>query len=502
MKVNKYIILILYMAVIPLLSGCIKDDPGTDVGMVAGGNEIDFEFAMPQYAHEVLGTRGTELPLTEPATAVELKIWDAHLLVFRGNTRLRYERMDVDKITDNETALPRYRSYFNYIVGDRFVVLLNTGYTTDFPYAAINNVDDINKATKTSPWMLTGTPKIPMCGEEVLADTFSLAAGAGKAKVTIPVYRSVSRFGVTQKAGLSLDGKPWVIDQFEFKQTPLGAFPESPAAQHNYIAPNSDVPTLKEAHTERWYSNSEKKTVGTFSYFPAYPTSRYINLAILDFTVYHQNRAHAIIRASWNGTFYFYRIDLANQVEVDDKNELRHGKWFDFKKNTAYTIQVNGVKGHGYSTAAEASANPGKNIVYDVIVDDAYSNFVKSNGHYAIGLSRREVYAPGSLKNTTIDVAYVRYISPIYLPTPNTISVITASIIPSGATFTTTTTSLTPTSTMLKATVSENFEEGKIAVAFGELTDTITVRRGAYLNVDITVPDWDGGGGGDVDVED
>ena len=48
--------LILHTAVILLLTGCIKEAPGSDTDM-AVDYEIDFEFAMPQYADEVLGTR-------------------------------------------------------------------------------------------------------------------------------------------------------------------------------------------------------------------------------------------------------------------------------------------------------------------------------------------------------------------------------------------------------------------------------------------------------------
>lgn len=489
--------LILHTAVILLLTGCIKEAPGSDTDM-AVDYEIDFEFAMPQYADEVLGTRATA-----PGTAAELQIWDAHLLVFRTNSRVHYESLNTTKISGNGTALPKCRSYFDYKPGDHIVVLLNTGYTTNFPYGSITNVSDINTVTTCSKWQISDTsPKIPMCGEQTLPNDFTLAAGAGKAKVTIPVYRSVSRFGVKQADGLLLDGKSWKILDFGFVNVPRAYYDDAtPAAQHNYIAPASELPTLKGTPTAQWFVNEGQKDVSTYHYFPAFPASLYAQIYTVNVTTYDVLRAHAVIRASWDGKDNYYRIELAKQIGTGVGDDLRHGEWFDFKKNTSYTIQVNAVNGPGYPTLEKASDNPGKNIVYDVLVDDAYSNFVTSNGQYAIGVSRREAYVPGNA--TDLDVAYVRYISPINVTgLENKMKVKEGSVKPAGSTITLSHDFLTSTSVMLKAVVDSNFEEAVVEVTFGDLKEYITIRSGTYLEVGVDVPDWGPGGGADVGVDD
>ncbi|MGL4518237.1 MAG: hypothetical protein ACRCUJ_00685 [Phocaeicola sp.] len=103
----------------------------------------------------------------------------------------------------------------------------------------------------------------------------------------------------------------------------------------------------------------------------------------------------------------YYKVRIRYAV-ADETNYV-------VQPNRLYKVNVNAVKGPGYTTLAEAKANAPQNIEYDVTVDNSNSgatDLVISNGAYYLGVTNSEYWLYSSEATNTVVVTTLTHNAP------------------------------------------------------------------------------------------
>ena len=101
---------------------------------------------------------------------------------------------------------------------------------------------------------------------------------------------------------------------------------------------------------------------------------------------YYATSAHLVIRAKYDGSYYYYRINFTSDGSLDG---YERGEYIPVIRNYKYVVDVTAVLGKGYATAAEASAAKDvlNNLNYTIhsIEESVYSN-IWYDGQYMLAL--------------------------------------------------------------------------------------------------------------------
>lgn len=111
---------------------------------------------------------------------------------------------------------------------------------------------------------------------------------------------------------------------------------------------------------------------------------------------FYANRAHIVVRAKYEGAFYYYRINFTSDGSLDG---YAKGENIPVIRNYRYRVVVHEVLAPGYGSKAEAMAAAGEinNLNYKVLTyseSNHNKTHVVYDGNYYLGVDRTEFSVP------------------------------------------------------------------------------------------------------------
>lgn len=182
-----------------------------------------------------------------------------------------------------------------------------------------------------------------------------------------------------------------------------------------------------------------------------------------------------IVKGTYNNNTYFYKLGFNDPESIP----------MDIVRNNLYEFTINQIKGPGYSSIADAMANPANNVEYTITVTDLGSFEIADNGNYYLGLSNStflQFYPAGSTLFTwagsglTMDNIVV---ATVYTNAPTSLTTKSITLSGGGGKVTLLTTSVNITgaiaATDILVDLQPDFTIATITVSLGTLTRTIQV---------------------------
>lgn len=371
-----------------LMSGCVSDKLD---GLCPPDNRVRIALAIGD--RTVVETRSV-------ASTQERTIDDAYVLIFGADGKyVDQERVAIaTNISDNGSQTPVLTTNFVPIVGQKVVVLVNTGKADGFVLpltVGVSTTADINAALGSysifTAWDPNGEDnaqsgrRMPMSGETVWSASDN----------TINMYRSVA------KLQLRVDNNLQGVFAAPFQQAATDDLVEWSVgnqmceAGYLYSANGATIYPTDAYSTDpansmlSWtgrtsgygapVGSSDTNPRNKVLYLPEYPYSTKAGSVTLDPMVWNAQRMCMIVIVGGNR---YYRIDLYDHVTK---------RYLDFKRNYHYIVHITKVNSEGYTSSTEAFANPSSNLEYSIVVTDERDDSTLSNGQYAVATDRAEV---------------------------------------------------------------------------------------------------------------
>lgn len=450
----------LLFLLLPSLTGCTKEESGP-----GAGNDHKTTITLRLADTEDVSTRSV-------ASANERLISDAYILIFRGGSYFAGEKVDIAAdLAGNGGQAPVVTSTLRMAAGDRVAVLCNTGVATLPAFVVGSDTEAaINTHFPSATWNLNQAGAasgqgMPMSGviehwNPAVTQVCSLRRSAAKIQVAVSLASTPGDVTGAFTGPDAISAITW------------GVF--NKAVEGNILAPASGL-SIPSPVTFINNTGLPQRVVGAVGatpqsltyYMPEYNNSVRAREAAVAHNVFNADRTCVILSANSG----FYRLDLYDQLAA---------AFIDIHRNFHYTVNITQVTSAGYTTLAEALANPSSNIRYHLTVTDENSNIVASNGQYAIGLSADTVNVFGGAR--TYDIAMARKIGAPGTVTTNSITVSPGLTLVSPA-------ALTDDMQTIQVSMGAADVTGTVTLRLGNITKTIQVvkRQFQYRQVSIHV---------------
>lgn len=469
MKITKNILLAASLFCLAMaLTGCMKDDLDGQACPTDGDGKTQIALSIGDQ---------TVVETYSVATSDERHLRDVYVLVFDKSTpQKRYvygQRISGTNVTDNGEQKPSVLLSGKVPDGYTIVVLGNT-FCEGTPeeqgmVAGTTTIDQINQVFRN----LDNQPatNLPMSGTMVYNasnphQVCNMVRAWAKVELRLNIADGddvTGTFKTAEKIDFLFVYIPYHVEGYDNKMW------------YTIYNPTDDILT-PDGLTVKPGVNSWENSPGVPSYIgyvPEFPaaTKYFVNgqstmSSLPNDTDFAAKRTHAIIEMTIGGVKTFYRLDFYDKEAK---------KYLDIKRNHHYIINVTKVKSFGYSSRAEAEANPPSNIEYEIVVTGPNDNVIDSNGQYAMALEYDKLIAYAA--PTTVFTLKAKAILGEGLTTLPATNSITAS---SGGIILTGSTTLTTSEQDIKFTMSGT--SGTITVKLGNLTREIAITRGGALD--------------------
>jgi hypothetical protein len=395
--------------------------------------------------------------LYSTATPNECMIDTVWVLVFDGTTKRWIEKIGRSEIQNNGRAtqlLPQLSHKLEN--GNTVICIANAAPNPDTTNVTRGN---INTCFQPSRPYYTGNDYLPMYGK---IDSWSATAS-----YTCPMTRAVAKIQVQMglnPSDVTGNFNPENVTCQLYNHPTSGYIEPSPSPS----GISGGGPPTSPFHLLQKAGATEAETD---IFIHEYPFATHtIAGATIGAKNFHANRLHLILTKGSGAAARYYRIDFFNPSD---------STFSDIKRNHHYLFTINKIRSEGYATPNQAQNLPGGNIEYTVRITD-HSQFITSNGQYAIVTSVDTIKITGNVSNET--VATFRYINPTGIALTsidNSITVDSGSIRPVGATLSITSTpsTIAETNRELKITTSGNPTEGIILFRLGNITHRLSVKQ-------------------------
>lgn len=462
MKQVKYIkqqlMSVAFIGLIAMLASCVKDD---------STHLVDKSPAV--ITLKLTDTK--DLVTRTAATSNERLIEDLYVLLLRKATStapytyIAGERVDIANVVNNGQQTATLTTSLPIRVGDKVVILANTKIAFLPALTTTHTEDDINAFFTSGLWHLNRTviergKGMPMSGVINSWATGGAVCNMKRSVAKIQVAVALGS-GVTDSdlsagfTGAALANVNWAV----YNQPQEGNVYEADPLR-------IDIPAAVT------FANGtlDLKVADGLRYLPEYPNATNAKGATVINNAFNANRTCVIVQTTVSGASGYYRIDLQS-----------NGTFLDIKRNHNYTVTINKVRSQGYTTIAEALANPPSNLEYviDVVDNDTY--IISSNGQYAIGVGSDDIKVYGS--NGSGNKEYtLTTVKALKLPPGNTVTTNKITM-PAGMTLTSPANGIiTETTQTIKAkfTGPSNDFTGNITLTLGNITKTLKVTKESY----------------------
>ncbi len=446
MMKRKKLYMILSAVAILLMAGACSPDELVETKKKSGHAVLTLSMPSP----EVVNVRST-------ATEWECNVQELVLLAYRGasTTPVYGASYDVnidEVLSGNGTNAPKMAFTTDYVPqdGDCLYVFIN-------PYAPISLTQD-RSGIDALKWVLPGSLsdfELPMCG--------SVASWNSQIDNVCVLTRAVAKVELDVSA-VTVAGMPFAnATSIQYRM-----------AHANAVLYPSDKATLTDAE----YSLLPTPDYGEVPiYIPEYSNSTYAGGegVVPAATAFDSNRCCLLLHVTGGEYTGYYRLDFHKNAV---KNSATGGvlaaeEYLDILRNHHYVFRITKVGSNGYASEAEALVNPGSNIEYEVLVEDA-GNVSVSNGQYAISSTNDECIIYGNYEDT-YTVATVKAVC----GNAAFDRITTNSITYEGDIASCNLTALTTTDAELRISFnySETTNSGKVKIRFGNLEKIIVIER-------------------------
>lgn len=447
MKRKKLYMILSAVAILLMASACSSDE------LIETKKQLSnavLTLSMP--SPEVVNVRST-------ATDDECNIVELVLLAYRGaSTTPVYGASYHDNIgkvlSGIRTNAPKMAFTTDYVPqdGDCLYVFIN-------PYTPISLTQD-RSGIDALKWGLSESlddSKLPMCG--------CIASWNSRIDNVCVLMRAVAKVELDISA-VTVAGKP---------------FANATSIQYSMAHANAVLyPSDKAALTDTEYSPLSFSYLNydndPIIYIPEYRNSTYAGGEAVApaATTFDSRRCCLLLHVAGGEYTGYYRLDFhKNAVKNSATGAVQTAEeYLDILRNHHYVFRITKVGSNGYASEAEALANPGSNIEYEMLVEDA-GNVSVSNGQYAITSTNDEciiygnydeTYTVATVKAVCGNVAFDR--------------ITTNSITYEGDIASCNLTALTTTDAELRISFCYGTtNNGKVKISLGNLEKTIVIQR-------------------------
>lgn len=434
-----------------IMAGCMDENAGN----VCPGD--DAQTSIP------LSISNTEeVTVRSIATSNERTIEDAYVLVFDTEGKYKTgEKVDVStQLQNNGQQSPILRTNLNIYNGSKVVVLANTGCSFPIPLTVGSSTTaDINEAFPSDNWNINRSQPdegkaMPMSGIMTFGVDTECRMIRSVAKIEIVFSENLAQNDVTGQ--FRWDNENMIFGVYRVL-SPIKGLIYSPNYTSGVITPDNIVDS---DFSDLTYLESEGLPIpkGTSFYATEYPSATKAKTKVIAADQFDADRTCYVI--SFKDKQLYYRLDLFDENTKE---------YLDIRRNCHYKIIINKVNSEGYSSLAEALANPGSNLEYDIVVIGENENVVVSNGQYGIVLDCEELllYYP---EDKEFVVAKARFVDAAGngIPATNRITA-SSNVTLSGAT------SLSATEQEIKASMTG--DAGTVTIKVGNITKIINIER-------------------------
>lgn len=398
----------------------------------------------------------TEVSVYSEATVSECTIDSIWVLEFNnsGTTLLHHELIKGSRIINRGYAtqlLPQLS--FTPTNGSLIICIANCDSTASFSGLTKST---INNCFSSRREYHSDGESLPMYGE----------LGWSTSSYTCRMTRAVAKIRVQMGSEVSDVTGNFTAENVSYKiynHSKGGNIqPSTPVVGKPQTLPGTGTGTL-------FYLLQKNGTGAKNAYLYEYPTSTKdaTGSSTLDKTKFDAGRQYIILEKDNSGTKTYYRLDFYNADTFININRNHH-----------YIFTIQKVRSEGYTALAQAQNNPGSNIEYTIKIDDD-SEFVKSNGQYAIVTSVDTAYVvPKGTAVNNYTIATAKYVLPAGISlgasTTNTITV--KSVVSPGTMALSGITTLSASNGDIKVNTNASFTEGVITIKLGNITHDLHVK--------------------------